>query len=67
MSRLVFSLLIALLVPGCSSPQRVASVPAEARAAMSQLHAGMTEDAALAVMKPVALDSGRPGPFDVVP
>jgi hypothetical protein len=26
---------------------------------MSQLHVGMTEDAALAVMKPVALDSGR--------
>lgn len=26
---------------------------------MSQLHVGMTEDAALAIMKPVALDSGR--------
>jgi hypothetical protein len=26
---------------------------------MRQLHVGMTEDTALAVMKPVALDSGR--------
>jgi len=26
---------------------------------MSQLHVGMTEDAELAVIKPVALDSGR--------
>src|SRR5438045_7910435 len=59
MSRLVFSLFIALLIPSCSSPRLAASISAEERAAMSQLHVGMTEDAARALMKPVALDSGR--------
>src|SRR6266545_6181906 len=59
MPHLVLSLLAVLLFSGCSSPRQVASIPAETQAAMSQLHVGMTEDAALAVMKPVALDSGR--------
>jgi hypothetical protein len=54
-----FSLLIALLVIGCSSARPDASIRAEAKAAMSQLHVGMTEDAALAILKPVALDWGR--------
>jgi hypothetical protein len=59
MLRIAFSLLIALLLTGCSSPRSGSSIPVETQTAMSQLCVGMTEDSALAIMKPVALDSGR--------
>ena len=59
MPRIGFSLLVAMLLVSCSSPRPVTGIPTETQIAMRQLHVGMTEDAALAIMKPVALDSGR--------
>ncbi len=61
MSRIAFSLLIGLLLAGCSSPHPHTGdrIPTKTQRAMGQLHVGMTEDAALKIMKPVALDSGR--------
>jgi len=59
MSRIAYSLWIASLLAGCSEAGTKASIPPETQAAMSRLRLGMTEDAALAVMRPVALDTGR--------
>jgi len=60
-SRIVVSLLTTLLLAGCTSPHAHTGnrIPTETQTAMSQLYVGMSEDAVLAIMKPVALDSGR--------
>jgi len=57
MTRIAVVLLVGSLLVGCASLQP--PIPAAARAAMAQVHLGMSESEVVALMRPVATDWGR--------
>ncbi len=59
MTRLAPIILALTLLTGCSAPQKPSDIADATQRAMSHLRVGMKETEAVALMRPVSLDSGR--------